>query len=76
MVHLFYSPSKFISRLNPRLVNPYVLPVLYIRKPGDDEETRISFADDDPFLSEISAFIDNIENKEDSPKILSSYEGT
>jgi len=65
-----------MSLLNPRLVNPYVVPVLYIRKPGDDNETRMSFADDDPFFSEISTFIDNTEGREDSAKILSSYEGT
>jgi len=60
------------------LVNPYVLPVLYIRKPGDDKETCINFADDDPFFSEISTFIDNIEDgdRDDSAKIFSSYEGT
>jgi len=58
-----------------RLVNPYVLPVLYIRKPGDDNETCIKFSDDDPFFSEISTFFDVIEGENDSAKILSSYEG-
>ena len=59
-----------------RLVNPYVLPMLYVRKPGDDNETCIKFADDDPFFSEISDFIDILEEERDSAKILSSYEGT
>jgi hypothetical protein len=36
-----------------RLVNPYVLPVLYIRRPGDDLEQIIRFEDDDPFFSEV-----------------------
>lgn len=60
-------------------MNPYVIPVLYIRKPGDDNETTIRFADDDPFFSEISNFIDLIEDIEEDPdsaQILSSYDGT
>ncbi|KAF9532910.1 putative oxidoreductase C terminal-domain-containing protein [Crepidotus variabilis] len=60
-----------------KLVNPYVLPVLYIRKPGDDNETTTRFADDDPFFSEISNFVDLIEDIEEDPEsstILSSYE--
>ena len=36
----------------PRLVNPYVQPVLYVRKPGDDHEQVLNFPDDDPFFSE------------------------
>lgn len=61
-----------------RLVNPYVLPVLYVRKPGDDNETTIRFHDDDPFFSEISNLIDIIEDIEEEPEaaqILSSYDG-
>lgn len=53
-------------------------PVLYVRKPGDDNETTIRFADDDPFFSEVSNLIDVIEDiEEDSEasQILSSYEG-
>ncbi|KAF8163246.1 putative oxidoreductase C terminal-domain-containing protein [Crassisporium funariophilum] len=60
-----------------KLVNPYVLPVLYIRKPGDDNETTIRFADDDPFFSEVSNLIDIIEDIEEEPEaaqILSSYD--
>ena len=37
----------------PRLVNPYVQPVLYVRKPGDDYEQTFTFPDDDPFFSEV-----------------------
>lgn len=36
----------------PRLVNPYVQPILYVRKPGDDHEQVFNFPDDDPFFSE------------------------
>ena len=50
--------------------------MLYIRKPGDDNETCVQFADDDPFFSEISNFIDIVENGDDYAQILSSYEGT
>ena len=60
-----------------RLVNPYVQPVLYIRRPGDDFEETHRFGDDDPFFSEVSNLIDVIEDIEDDPEaaqILSSYE--
>ena len=53
-------------------------PVLYIRKPGDDNEQAIRFPDDDPFFSEVSNLIDIIEDIEEDPdaaQILSSYEG-
>lgn len=62
-----------------RLVNPYVSPVLYIRQPGDDDEHVMRFPDDDPFFSEVSILIDQIEDIEDdpdAPQILSSFEGT
>ncbi len=45
---------------------------------GDDNETTIRFADDDPFFSEVSNLIDVIEDIEedsDASQILSSYEG-
>jgi len=61
-----------------RLVNPYVQPVLHIRRPGSDLEETYTFPDDDPFFSEISVFIDNIEDIEEDPETattLSSYEG-
>ncbi|KAH9842570.1 putative oxidoreductase C terminal-domain-containing protein [Rhodofomes roseus] len=60
-----------------KLVNPYVQPVLYIRKPGSDHEESHRFPDDDPFFSEISVLIDNIEDIEEDPEtstILSSFE--
>ena len=61
-----------------RLVNPYVQPVLYIRRPGSDLEETHRFPDDDPFFSEVSNLIDVIEDIEQDPEsatILSSYEG-
>jgi len=61
-----------------RLVNPYVQPALYIRRPGDDHEQMMTFPDDDPFFSEISNLIDVVEDIEEDPEaaqILSSYEG-
>jgi len=60
-----------------KLVNPYVAPILYIRKPGDDNETIMRFEDDDPFFSEVSNLIDIIESIKEGPntvQILSSYE--
>lgn len=59
-------------------MNPYVQPVLHIRRPGSDLEETYNFPDDDPFFSEISVFIDNIEDIEEHPEtatMLSSYEG-
>ena len=59
-------------------MNPYVQPVLHIRRPGSDLEETHTFPDDDPFFSEISVFIDNIEDIEEDPQtatMLSSYEG-
>lgn len=61
-----------------RLVDPYVHPVLYVRKPGDDQEQIHRYADDDPFFSEISNLIDVIEDIEEDPEaatILSTFEG-
>jgi predicted dehydrogenase len=60
-----------------KLVNPYVQPVLYIRRPGSDLEETHRFPDDDPFFSEVSVLIDNIEDIEEDPEtatILSSFE--
>jgi len=60
-----------------KLVNPYVQPVLYIRRPGSDLDETHRFPDDDPFFSEISNMIDIVEDIEEDPEsaiILSSYE--
>ena len=71
-------PCCEYSSASCRLVNPYVQPVLHIRRPGSDLEETYRFPDDDPFFSEISVFIDNIEDIEEDPEtatMLSSYEG-
>ncbi|KAJ3521873.1 hypothetical protein NMY22_g12133 [Coprinellus aureogranulatus] len=57
-----------------KLVDPYVSPILYIRQPGDDTESKLAFPEDDPFFSEISHFIDAVENPEADPQILSSFD--
>ncbi|KAF8636488.1 hypothetical protein AX17_003303 [Amanita inopinata Kibby_2008] len=60
-----------------KLVNPYVQPVLYVRRPGDDYEHTYNFPDDDPFFSEISNLIDIVEDIEEDPEaaqILSTYD--
>ncbi|KAF7440449.1 hypothetical protein PC9H_000794 [Pleurotus ostreatus] len=60
-----------------KLLDPYVQPVLVMRKPGDDHEQQVRFPEDDPFFSEISNFIDIIEDIEEDPEasqILSSFE--
>lgn len=53
-------------------------PVLYMRRPGSDSEETYRFPDDDPFFSEVSVLIDNIEDIEEDPetsRILCSFEG-
>ncbi|KAF7305120.1 hypothetical protein MKEN_01227200 [Mycena kentingensis (nom. inval.)] len=60
-----------------KLVDPYVQPTLYVRKPGDDHEQMVRFPDDDPFFSEVSNLIDIIEDIEEDPEaaaILSTYD--
>ncbi|KLO07633.1 hypothetical protein SCHPADRAFT_917149 [Schizopora paradoxa] len=60
-----------------KLENPYQQPVLYVRRPGDDYEETYRFPDDDPFFSEVSNWIDVIEDIEEDPesgKILSPFD--
>ncbi|KIL69691.1 hypothetical protein M378DRAFT_175828 [Amanita muscaria Koide BX008] len=67
----------FADGYSLKLVNPYVLPVLHIRSPGDDLERTHTFPDDDPFFSEVSNLIDVIEDIEEDPEaaqILSTYD--
>ena len=47
--------SRSLTTAQCRLVNPYVQPVLYIRRPGSDIEEMHRFPDDDPFFSEVSS---------------------
>ncbi|KAI0357335.1 hypothetical protein OH77DRAFT_1422173 [Trametes cingulata] len=56
-----------------KLVDPYSTPKLCIRRPGvADEEVHI-FTDDDPFHTELAAFIDVVEGRASEDRILSSY---
>ena len=57
-----------------RLVDPYNAPALYFRRPGDDHEEVVRYQNDDPFFSEVSNLIDNIEHGPGSAPILSSYD--
>lgn len=57
-----------------RLVDPYNAPALYFRRPGDDHEEVVRYQNDDPFFSEVSNLIDNIEKGRGSAPILSSYD--
>ncbi|GMK58865.1 hypothetical protein CspeluHIS016_0603070 [Cutaneotrichosporon spelunceum] len=56
-----------------RLVDPYNAPQLLVRRPGEDHSELHQFNDDDPFFSEMSAFIDAVEGRPDA-HILSSFE--
>lgn len=58
-----------------RLVDPYGLPTLHVKKPGVPGVTTQSYSYDthDPFFEEISVFIDAIETGDQS-KVLSTYE--
>ncbi len=72
-MYILLTNFAFISRLE----NPYQQPVLYVRRPGDDYEETYRFPDDDPYFSEISNWIDVIEDIEEDPesgKILSPFE--
>ncbi|CAE6516675.1 unnamed protein product [Rhizoctonia solani] len=42
----------YLDGYQMRLVDPYHIPTLYIRRPGDDYEETYRFGDDDPFFSE------------------------
>ncbi|ORY27928.1 putative oxidoreductase C terminal-domain-containing protein [Naematelia encephala] len=56
-----------------KLVDPYNRPTLYVRRPGSDSEEVHAFHDDDPFLSEMSSFIDMATTGKAEVPILSSY---
>ncbi|EIN11584.1 hypothetical protein PUNSTDRAFT_98745 [Punctularia strigosozonata HHB-11173 SS5] len=57
-----------------KLVNPYgISPMLSVRRPGVEAEEIHTFQNDDPFYSEISAFIDAAEDRAAAHGILSSY---
>lgn len=56
-----------------RLVDPYNDPTLYVRSPASDKDEVYKFENDDPFYSEVSALVDNIQ-KPGSAVVLSSFE--
>ncbi|RSH92683.1 hypothetical protein EHS25_008128 [Saitozyma podzolica] len=56
-----------------KLVDPYGVPRLYVRRPGSDVEEETIFKSDDPFYSEVSCFIDVIEGGAEPDVIRSSY---
>ncbi|CAE6437052.1 hypothetical protein ACGC1H_004451 [Rhizoctonia solani] len=64
----------YLDGYQMRLVDPYHIPTLYIRRPGDDYEETYRFGDDDPFFSEVSNLIDVIEHGEGTAEILSTFE--
>jgi len=64
----------YLDGYQMRLVDPYHIPTLYVRRPGDDYEETYRFGDDDPFFSEVSNLIDVIEHGEGTSEILSTYE--
>ena len=59
-----------------RLFDPYNRPVLHVRRPGSDDVEEYKFLNDDPFLTEISEFVDVIEHGKPVENLLSTFEGT
>ncbi|KAI8978865.1 putative oxidoreductase C terminal-domain-containing protein [Trametes punicea] len=57
-----------------KLVDPYGIPKLYIKRPGMAEEEVHVFTDDDPFDTELATFLDVVEGQSPRDCILSSYE--
>ena len=57
------------------MFDPYNRPVLHVRRPGSDVVEEYKFLDDDPFLTEISEFVDVIEHGKPVENLLSTFEG-
>ncbi|KAF8311265.1 hypothetical protein DL93DRAFT_2083477 [Clavulina sp. PMI_390] len=60
-----------------KLIDPYNAPELRVRQPGVEKETIYTFADDDPFYTEASNFINAVEGNKlasEDTELLSSYE--
>ncbi|TBU23246.1 putative oxidoreductase C terminal-domain-containing protein [Dichomitus squalens] len=57
-----------------RLVDPYSIPKLYIRRPGVAEVEAHTFTNDDPFHTELATFVGVVEGDRRNEAILSSYE--
>ncbi|KAL1405643.1 hypothetical protein Q8F55_009282 [Vanrija albida] len=56
-----------------KLVDPYGVPRLHVRRPGQPEEAVTVYKDDDPFFTEMATFIDVIEGVVDESAVLSTY---
>lgn len=50
--------------------------MLHVRRPGSDDVDVYEFLDDDPFLTEISEFVDVVEHRKPVENLLSTFEGT
>ncbi len=76
--HLVSSNFHLISPTEDglRLFDPYNRPVLHVRRPGNDDVEEYVFLNDDPFLTEISEFVDVIEHGKPVENLLSTFEGT
>ena len=69
---------SLITQMFCRLSDIYVEPILSVRRPGSDYDEQYSFPNDDPFFTEVSDFIDKIEDRTLAdgfkPEILSTFE--
>jgi predicted dehydrogenase len=52
--------------LRLRLTDPYGTPRLLVREAGSEQEESMSFAGDDPYLSENQAFVDAVRRRDPS----------
>lgn len=50
--------------------------MLHVRHPGSDDVEEYEFLDDEPFLTEISEFVNVIEHGKPVENLLSTFEGT
>lgn len=67
--------TVFADGYQLKLTDPYNRPTVTVRRPGSDKEELHTFYNDDPFLSELSTFIDaaTLGEQNSSLPILSSY---
>ncbi|OCF59345.1 NAD binding dehydrogenase [Kwoniella mangroviensis CBS 10435] len=65
--------TVFADGYQLKLIAPYNRPTLYVRRPGSDVEEVHHFNDDDPFLSEMSTFIDTAAKGTSDIPVLSSF---
>ncbi|KZT00427.1 uncharacterized protein LAESUDRAFT_816521 [Laetiporus sulphureus 93-53] len=57
-----------------KLMDPYNNPVLSVRRPGIETEEIIHFPEDDPFYSELSTIVDEVQQSPRRAAILSTYQ--